>query len=305
MAAEIGKLAERVASETGKISGRVRSMRVQVDGMSDAMQESNSAITRTTELGALASGSLEAIVNDVHETDAQTRLIEDAIKTITASIRLLGDTTRLVAETAQNSSNAIGGVQHGTDAVISAIKRIGQVTDETARNATSVSDSVIGQADDITRLSESAATLTALAGDLHETVGRFRVQDETCTDAGPIQLREYPRFRVDLPLIYVVNGRPGIRRGHARDLGGGGICFESDERLPENTATTLQFELQAGVKIEVSGRVVSTEHDSPHALHRHHLAFSGLSETLRDSILTYILEARRKALTTHSEMVRA
>jgi methyl-accepting chemotaxis protein len=152
-------------------------MRVQVDGVSGVMLESSSAVVQTAQLGAVARASLDAIVKDVSETDAQTRLIEEAIGKIAASITLLGRITRTVAETAQSSSNAIGGVQHGTDAVITAIGRIGRVTNEMATGAKCVSDSVFGQAKDINRLSESATTLTTLANDLHQAVGRFRVGD--------------------------------------------------------------------------------------------------------------------------------
>ncbi len=81
-------------------------------------------------------------------------------------------------------------MQHGTDAVISAIRRIGQVTEETSTGAKRVSDSVFGQATHISQLSESAEMLTTLAGNLHEAVGRFRVDDEEVKAAGPIQLRK-------------------------------------------------------------------------------------------------------------------
>jgi methyl-accepting chemotaxis protein len=302
VANEIGKLAERVALETRKITDRVRAMRFEVDGVSGVMLESRTAVTRTTELGAVARASLNEIVKDVGETDAQTRTIEEAIKRITSSIGLLGDTTHLVAETAQNSSRAIGGVQHGTEAVIFAIKRIGQVTDETATGATRVSDSVFGQAKDISRLSESAAVLTALAGNLHEAVGRFRVNDDSMPvvlDA--IQQRKTPRFRLNFPLTYVLDGTASRKRGRARDLGGGGICFESDEKLPRNASMTLSFELAPALRIESCGRVVGTDHDPVNAVYLHHIAFTAIADAMRESILAYIIEARRGVLMVRSE----
>jgi methyl-accepting chemotaxis protein len=306
VAQEIGKLAERVASETKKISGRVGAMRVQVDGVSDVMLESSSAIARTTELGTIARASLDAIVKDVGETDTQTRTIEDAIGKIGASITLLGDTTRLVSETAEKSSDAIGGVQHGTDAVISAIARIGRVTDETATGADAVSGSIFGQAGDISRLSDGAGTLTTLAGKLQEAVGRFRVDDLTASgDSEPIQLRKFPRFRVQFPLEYTIAGRSDVKHGRARDLGGNGISFESDDSLAENTSLTISFELQAGLSIELNGCVLATESDAGNSVRYHRVVFTTISDAVRDAILAYILEARRNALTLPRDPVCA
>jgi methyl-accepting chemotaxis protein len=296
VAQEIGRLAERVASETKKISSRVGAMRVQVDGVSDVMRESSSAVTATTELGAVARASLDAIVTDVGETDTQSQLIENAIQEITASVTALGDTTRNVAQSAQNSSDAIGGVQHGTAAVISAIKRIGDVTEETATGANRVSDSVIGQAGEIERLSESAAMLTELAGNLHQAVGQFRVEDQT-DEAAPRQLRKSPRYRVNFPVTYSVDGTSGRKAGLAHDLGGGGICFESDEPLAKNVMLTLAFDLP-NVKVNVRARTVSADREErfPYV---HRLEFVDLSESHHESILAFVREERRDALMQH------
>jgi methyl-accepting chemotaxis protein len=303
---EIGKLAERVASETKKISGRVGVMRVQVDGVSAVMNESSSAITRTTELGAVARASLDAIVKDVGETDAQTRTIEDAIGKIGSSITLLGDTTRLVAQTADQSSKAIGGVQRGTQAVISAIARIGRVTEETATGASGANDSMVGQAADISRLSEGAGMLTSLAGKLQDAVGRFRVDDVTAaSNVEPIQLRKYPRFRVQFPLTYWIDGGSAVKHGRARDLGGNGISFNSDEHLAENIALRISFGLQHGVTIEVGGRVLATDSGARKSEYFHRVVFTTIGEEIRELILAYILEARRDALTTRRDPVCA
>jgi methyl-accepting chemotaxis protein len=304
VAQEIGKLAERVASETAKISGRVKSMRVQVDGVSGVMLESSTAVTRTAELGTLASASLDAIVKDVGETDTQTRLIEDAIGKIAASITLLGDTTQLVSETAQSSSAAIGGVQHGTDAVIAAIKRIAQVTDETATGADRVSDSVVRQVEDIDHLGESAAMLTALAGDLHEAVGRFRVRDEEdAAVTSPIQLRKHQRIRAKFGLTYRIDGESAPKNGRARDLGGAGICFESAETLRENTQITLCCELRPTLTLEVRGRVVTSSYDKVHAVHVQRIAFGDIPDSVHESILAFILETRHDALMATGEPI--
>ncbi|MGD0474558.1 MAG: methyl-accepting chemotaxis protein [Candidatus Velthaea sp.] len=306
VAHEISRLAERVALETNKISSRVGAMRVQVDGVSDVMLESSTAVVRTTELGTAARASLDAIVSNVAETDAQTQLIEDAIQKITASVTLLGDTTRQVADTAQRSSAAISGVQHGTDTVISAIKRIGQITDETAASAGSVNTSVSEQAAEITRLSSSASTLTALAGDLHDAVGKFRIEDDaTATAVAPIQLRKYPRFRATLPLTYRVDGGSDMKAGQIHDLGGGGLCFESAESLRTGTALTIRFGLSPQHRIEVRSSVVASTYDAEKSAHLHHVSFSAIADAARESILAYILEARRLTLTSHREPVPA
>jgi methyl-accepting chemotaxis protein len=297
VAAEIGKLAERVAAETAKIAGRIDAMREQVDGVSAVMLESSHAVTRTTELGSAARASLDAIVSDVGETDAQTRQIENAIGKMATSITLVGDTTALVAQTAASSSNAIGGVQRGTGTVISAISRIGQVTEETAVGANRVSESVFAQASDITRLNDCATLLTSLAQELHEAVGRFRVEDE---EGGvvpdQIQLRKYPRFRVEFTVLCTVLGEPGSFSGHARDLGGGGICFESERSVPIETDLTLRFELPNGIRIEADGSVKGCQFDAHHGRYVHRIAFSTIADDVRDTILSYILEARREII---------
>jgi methyl-accepting chemotaxis protein len=304
VAMEIGKLAERVAFETKKISGQVQSMRVHVDGVSGVMLESGSAVSRTTELGALARASLDEIVKDVSQTSAQTRLIEQAIEKIAASITRVGDTTTAVAQTAQASSIAIGGVQQGTHAVISAIKRIGRITEDTATGANRVNDSVLGQTTEITRLSESAATLTSLAGNLHDAVGRFQVHDGAAeAGADGIQLRKFPRFRMSLPIAFSIEGSGAMKQGHARDLGGGGLCFTNDEKLPLDAALTIRFTLPSGVPIEARGRNVAEEDHGETALH--HVSFTELPDATRESIVAYILDARREALTTRGEPVPA
>ncbi len=297
VAAEIGRLAERVAGETRKISGQVGAMRVHVDGVRAVMLESSNAVTSTTKLGTVARASLDAIVNDVGETDTQTRLIEDAIADITANVTLLADTTRQVSETAQNSSDAIGGVQHGTDTVVNAIKRISEVTDETATSADSVGESVLAQVNQIARLSASAEALTVLAGKLHQAVGEFRVHDDTAqASEGPIQLRKYPRFRVACAVSYVVDGEAAARSGHARDLGGGGICFGTPECLPAHARMTIRFELRPGEKIEIRGRIVTTDRGEISNVYYHHIEFEDVPDALRETILSYILEERRNAL---------
>jgi methyl-accepting chemotaxis protein len=304
VAQEIGKLAERVALETKKISGQVQSMRVQVDSVSGVMRESGSAVSRTTELGTVARASLDAIVSDVSQTNAQTRMIKDAIEKIAASITRVGDTTTAVAHTAQASSIAIGGVQQGTDAVISAIKRIGRVTEDTATGANRVSDSVLGQAAEIMRLSESAATLTSLAGSLHEAVGRFRVHDGAAnTAADVIQLRKFPRFRMNLPIAFSTEGSLAMKQGQARDLGGGGLCFTHDAKLPMGATLTIRFTLPTGQPIEARGHVVAEEDQAGTTLH--HIAFTELPNAMRESIIAHILDARREALTTRDEAVPA
>ena len=47
------------------------------------------------------------------------------------------------------------------------------------------------------------------------------------------------------------------------------------------------------------GRVVATESDQAHSVYVHNVAFSAISETVRDSIEAYILETRREVLRAH------
>jgi c-di-GMP-binding flagellar brake protein YcgR len=165
----------------------------------------------------------------------------------------------------------------------------------------------LDQTGDISRLSESAVLLTALAGNLHDAVGRFRVDDaSTASDDNPIQLRKSPRFRVAFPVSYVVDGSSVVKRGQSRDLGGGGIYFESGENLSANTSMTISFELRPGVKVELRGRqITASDHDPANTVYGHRVAFFEIPDVVRESILSYILEKRREALMAHGELACA
>jgi len=78
-----------------------------------------------------------------------------------------------------------------------------------------------------------------------------------------------------------------------RDIGGDGICFEGKEHLPVSTSLTVWFTLPNRTPIEAAGRIVSFEHDETRAVYVNHVCFSRPD----DEISSYILDARRRALT--------
>lgn len=111
-----------------------------------------------------------------------------------------------------------------------------------------------------------------------------------------VYLRQYPRMPVEFPLIYHVDGSGVKKKGRARDIGGGGIHFESAEAIAPGSAMTISFALRAGVTVEVRGQLASFSSDPATGNHFHHVAFSGVSDGVRDSILKHIFEAWRADL---------
>jgi c-di-GMP-binding flagellar brake protein YcgR len=109
--------------------------------------------------------------------------------------------------------------------------------------------------------------------------------------ANGVQLRKHPRYPVSFPLTYVLDGNPFVKRGRARDISGGGIHLESDESVPENTSMTISFELRPELNVEVRGRPVVNYYAN--GRHRHRIAFSTVSDAVRDSIVTFVYEAWR------------
>ncbi len=179
VAAEIGKLSERVAMETSKISEQIAGMQQQVDSVSTVMRESQAAVSVTTELGARARASLEAIVEVVAQTDAQTRTIDEAMQHIGESIARVGMTSERVSDTVKQNQRAIGEVNAGTQAVTSAIGLIASVSDQAATNASRVNDAAVEQAASITQLGESAAMLLVLAKRLNVSIGSFKLGEHS------------------------------------------------------------------------------------------------------------------------------
>lgn len=140
-------------------------------------------------------------------------------------------------------------------------------------------------------IEDTAHALRDRAAELEQLLGRFTVDEA-------VRPRKFPRFRVAFEVTYAIDGK-STRKGRARNLCGGGICIESDESVPVDTSTTIRFELPGADTIEARGQVVSTDYDQTHGVHVHHIAFSAISDKVRDSILAYISDGRRQVLTTH------
>jgi hypothetical protein len=114
-----------------------------------------------------------------------------------------------------------------------------------------------------------------------------------------IQLRQHARLPVDFALTYVRDGDPAVKPGRARDIGGGGIYFESQESLPKASSVKIWFELGRGTTIEVDGQVASSSRDPANDVHGHRVAFIKLPDPVRDTIVAYIFDAWRTALMEH------
>jgi hypothetical protein len=111
-----------------------------------------------------------------------------------------------------------------------------------------------------------------------------------------IQLREFQRLAVAFALTYVIDDSQTVRFGRARDISGGGIHFESNERVPEGAVIGLGFELSRGAKLELQGKVMSSEFDAAHGVHQNRIAFENVCDEVRQSIRGFVFEALRTAL---------
>jgi hypothetical protein len=137
---------------------------------------------------------------------------------------------------------------------------------------------------------------------LHFTEPEARLMLDAEPKTG-VQLRKSKRLPVTFPLTYRLDGDPSVKLGGARDIGSGGIYFESIESLPKEALVTVWFELRPELKIEVRGRVVaSTSIDGPQQMHRNRVAFAAVSDGVRDSILSFVDKAWRADLMHQAEL---
>jgi len=102
-----------------------------------------------------------------------------------------------------------------------------------------------------------------------------------------VQVRQYLRLRISLELRYAVGGGAAAK-GRTRDIGGGGLCFESDQGLPVDTAVRVRFQLPNTNMIEATARIVATAFDKAQSVYVHHVAFSPISDMVVESITSYI-----------------
>jgi hypothetical protein len=113
---------------------------------------------------------------------------------------------------------------------------------------------------------------------------------------GRVQLRKYSRLAVSFPVTFRVAGEKRICSGRSRDIGGGGMHFESDASVAKETRLTIWFALEPGSKLEVEGIVAATFRPPGESPHQYRVAFTGLTESARSPILSYVFEAWRAAL---------
>ena len=105
-----------------------------------------------------------------------------------------------------------------------------------------------------------------------------------------IRLRQHSRLSVNFPLTYVVEGDVAPKPGRMRDIGGGGIQFESAESFAQNSALTIAFELPPGLDVELRGRTVLSVPDADDR-HRHRVAFVSVPDSVRTAIVDYVYKA--------------
>jgi len=256
------------------------------------MRASVASMDSSIAISERAARSLETLTSAVTTTSSVAEaLAARAQQRRQDSLRMtdnMGSTSAAVEENAAAASE----MQSTTDHITNVMVPIAATASANAQAAQGAAAATQQLAAGIGEIDCTSRRLRDQAAELESLLGRFTVDDA-------IQPRKYPRNRVSFPLQYALDGKP-VRKGRARNLGGGGICFESDESLPVDTTMTLWFTLPDADPLEACGRVVATELDSANSAHVHHISFSTLSDLGRDSILTYVSEGRRQLLMAHS-----
>jgi methyl-accepting chemotaxis protein len=292
VADEVRQLADRSRTATKDISQILDAMKRETHVAAAAMRASVASMDSSIAISERAARSLETLTSAVTTTSNVAETLAGRAQQMRQdSLRMtdnMGSTSAAVEENAAAASEMQSTTNHITNVMvpIAATASANAQAAQGAAAATQLLAAGIGE------IGSTSRKLRDQAAELESLLGRFTVDDA-------IQPRKYPRNRVSFPLQYALNGKP-VRKGHARNLGGGGICFESDESLPVDTAMTLWFTLPDVDPLEACGRVVATELDPANSVHVHHISFSTISDLGRDSILTYVREGRRQLLMAHS-----
>jgi hypothetical protein len=175
-----------------------------------------------------------------------------------------------------------------TDHVTNVIVPIATTASTNAQSAQSAAAATQQLAAGIGGIENTVRTLRDKASELQSLLGRFTIDDT-------IKVRQHLRSRVAFDVDYRVDGKQNTR-GRARDIGGGGMCFESEEAISPKSALTLRFSLPDIGQVETRAQLVSATFDSARSVYSHHVSFDAFPDSLVDAISSYILETRREVL---------
>jgi methyl-accepting chemotaxis protein len=289
VADEVRKLAERSSKATKEISKILSDIKRETVAAAHAMRTSSDTMDSGIAVSQRASRSLESVSRAITTTSTvaeslagQAREMQDASMRVTEN---MASASAAVEENAAAAAEMRGTTDHVTNAMV-------PVAATASQNAVTAQEAALSTrqlAMDIAEIDSMAHALQDKAANLDALIKHFTVDDS-------IKVRQYLRLDIALELRYAAGGK-AVAKGRTRDIGGGGICFESKQSLGISTSMTVWFQLPNKIVVEASGRIVATEFDEAKSMYVHHVSFSQPDK--EDSISSYILDARRHALTAH------
>ena len=113
------------------------------------------------------------------------------------------------------------------------------------------------------------------------------------THTGP-ERRECPRLEISIPVRYYLRKpcKPIKVYASTRDIGGGGVCLESEEPISPRSSLELWIRLAARLHpFVVQGKVAWCKKISPSPKHRVGIVFHGVNEKDRQEIISYVTRA--------------
>lgn len=290
VADEVRKLAERSSTATKEISKILGDIKRETMAAAKAMRASTDSMESGISVSQRASRSLESVGRAIATTaSVAENLAQQAREMRDASVRVTENMASAFAAVEENAA-AAAEMRTTTDHVTQVIVPIAAMASANAQSARSVVSSTERLADEIGKFESTSTSLQLKASELAVLIERFTIDDH-------IKERKYLRLRIELELKYAVDGGFSTK-GRTRDIGGGGICFESMESVPIDTSMTVWFRLPNASAIEASARCVATEFDSARSLNVHHLSFSKVPDAVVGLISTFVSDARRELLTS-------
>jgi c-di-GMP-binding flagellar brake protein YcgR len=110
-----------------------------------------------------------------------------------------------------------------------------------------------------------------------------------------IQRRSFVRVKTFLPLTYQVVTKEGLsqpQKGNALDLSGGGMCFETFNKLENNELLSLRLTLPSG-ELNIGARILRANKSEETKSYKISSEFHEISEHDRDLIIRYVFELQR------------
>jgi methyl-accepting chemotaxis protein len=289
VANEVRKLAERSSIATKEISKILTDIRRETVAAADAMRTSSDSMDAGIAVSQRASRSLESVSRAITTTSSvaeslagQAREMQDASMRVTEN---MASASAAVEENAAAAAEMRSTTDHVTHAMV-------PVAATASQNAATAGDAALSSRQLAIRIAEidsTARTLQDKAADLDTLLKQFAIDDA-------IKVRKYLRLDINLDLRYAIGGKV-TAHGNTRDIGGGGICFESAQSLPVATSMTVWFQLPNNISVEASGRIVAAEFDKAKSMYVHHVSFAQPDKD--DSISSFIIDTRRRVLTAH------